>query len=79
MLRDLARKGANPPAKRALAPNLSWNGITLTAILLLSAFLNLYGRTSEGHPNSYYSAAVKNMLTSLYNFFFVSFDAGFVS
>src|ERR671921_2020665 len=62
-----------------LASNLPWHGPALAAILLLSAFLNLYGLTTEGHPNSYYSAAVKNMLTSWSNFFFVSFDAGFVS
>ena len=34
--------------------------------------------TQEGYGNEYYAAA-KNMLTSPYNFFFVSFDAGFVS
>ena len=62
-----------------MASNPPWYGFALAAILLLSAFLNLYGLTSEGYPNSYYSAAVKNMLTSWSNFFFVSFDAGFVS
>src|ERR671921_1418761 len=62
-----------------LASNLPWHGPALAAILLLSAFLNLYGLKSEGYPNSYYAAAVKNMLTSWSNFFFVSFDAGFVS
>jgi 4-amino-4-deoxy-L-arabinose transferase-like glycosyltransferase len=80
MLVDLARKGAKPSGEaRSLASNPPWHGLALAAILLLSAFLNLYGLTSEGHPNSYYSAAVKSMLTSPYNFFFVSFDAGFVS
>jgi len=80
MLGGLARKGAKHSGEaRSLASNPPWNGIALAAILSLSAFLNLYGLTSEGHPNSYYSAAVKNMLTSWSNFFFVSFDAGFVS
>ncbi|MDQ4002208.1 MAG: glycosyltransferase family 39 protein, partial [Actinomycetota bacterium] len=80
MLGGLARKGAKRSGEaRSLASNPPWNGIALAAILSLSAVLNLYGLTSEGHPNSYYSAAVKNMLTSWSNFFFVSFDAGFVS
>jgi 4-amino-4-deoxy-L-arabinose transferase-like glycosyltransferase len=59
--------------------SLGWHGPALAAILGLSAFLNLYGLAGEGYANTYYSAAVKNMLTSPYNFFFVSFDAGFVS
>ena len=64
---------------RALLQGLGWHGPVLAAILSLSAFLNLYGLAGEGYANTYYSAAVKNMLTSPYNFFFVSFDAGFVS
>ena len=64
---------------RALLQSLGWHGPALAAILGLSAFLNLYGLAGEGYANAYYSAAVKNMLTSPYNFFFVSFDAGFVS
>ncbi len=64
---------------RASLQSLGWHGPALAAILALSAFLNLYGLAGEGYANTYYSAAVKNMLTSPYNFFFVSFDAGFVS
>jgi 4-amino-4-deoxy-L-arabinose transferase-like glycosyltransferase len=64
---------------RASLQSLGWHGPALAAILALSAFLNLYGLAGEGYANLYYSAAVKNMLTSPYNFFFVSFDAGFVS
>jgi 4-amino-4-deoxy-L-arabinose transferase-like glycosyltransferase len=51
----------------------------LAVVLALSAFLNLYHLTDEGYGIPYYAAAVKNMLTSWHNFFFVSFDAGFVS
>src|ERR671939_548304 len=51
----------------------------LAAILMLSAFLNLFYLGNEGYGITYYAAAVKNMLTSWHNFFFVSFDAGFVS
>src|SRR5918999_485616 len=64
---------------RSPVSSLPWHALVLGAILVLSAFLNLHGLTGEGHPNSYYSAAVKNMLTSWSNFFFVSFDAGFVT
>jgi 4-amino-4-deoxy-L-arabinose transferase-like glycosyltransferase len=57
----------------------SWQRLALLVILLLSAFLNLFKLTDAGYGNSYYAAAVKDMLTSWHNFFFVSFDAGFVS
>ncbi|MBV9454445.1 MAG: glycosyltransferase family 39 protein, partial [Rubrobacter sp.] len=57
----------------------SWHRHILTAILVLSAFLNFYNLWGEGYGNPYYAAGVKNMLTSWSNFFFVSFDAGFVS
>lgn len=54
--------------------------IALIAILLLASFLNLFRLGREGYGNLYYAAAVKSMLTSWHNFFFVSFDpAGFVS
>jgi 4-amino-4-deoxy-L-arabinose transferase-like glycosyltransferase len=45
-------------------------------ILLISAFLNLFRLGQNGYGNSYYAAAVKSMLTSWHNFFFVSFDPG---
>src|SRR4051812_1876366 len=64
---------------RSLVSNPPWHGLSLAAVLILSAFLNLFRLTSEGYGNAYYAAAVKNMLTSWHNFFFVSFDAGFVS
>ncbi len=80
MTQELTQKRTKSPGGvRSLASNPPWNGLALAAILLLSAFLNLYGLTSEGYSNNYYSAAVKNMLASWSNFFFVSFDAGFVS
>ena len=53
--------------------------LLLSAILALSAFWNLSWLTSEGYANIYYAATVKNMLTSWHNFFFASYDAGFVS
>jgi 4-amino-4-deoxy-L-arabinose transferase-like glycosyltransferase len=52
----------------------------LIAILLLAGGLNFYSLAQNGYGNSYYAAAVRSMLASWRNFFFVSFDpAGFVS
>src|SRR3954463_2682437 len=80
MAQEMARKRNTLPSRaRSLASSPPWPGLALAAILVLSAFLNLYGLTSEGYANTYYAAGVKNMLTSWHNFFFVSFDAGFVS
>ena len=69
--------------RRSAAPRAPWHGFTPTfalgAILMLSTFLNLFRLADEGYGITYYAAAVKNMLTSWHNFFFVSFDSGFVS
>ncbi|HEX3722070.1 MAG TPA: glycosyltransferase family 39 protein [Nitrolancea sp.] len=46
----------------------------MTAIVLLSAVLNLYRLSHEGLGNLYYAAAVKSMLMSWHNFFFVAAD-----
>src|SRR5215210_3512695 len=64
---------------RQLATKTTWHRLILAAILVLSAFLNLYNLASEGYGNPYYAAGVKSMLTSWSNFFFVSFDSGFIS
>jgi 4-amino-4-deoxy-L-arabinose transferase-like glycosyltransferase len=53
--------------------------LVLTAILALAAFVNLFQLTREGYGNTYYAAAVKDMLASWRNFFFTTFDAGFVT
>ncbi|MBA2678859.1 MAG: glycosyltransferase family 39 protein, partial [Ktedonobacteraceae bacterium] len=53
-----------------------WHHISLVAILLLAAFLNFFQLQLNGYGNMYYAAAVKSMLTSWHNFFFVSFDPG---
>jgi 4-amino-4-deoxy-L-arabinose transferase-like glycosyltransferase len=58
---------------------MPWHRMALTAVLALSSFLNLSRLTSEGYGNIYYAATVKDMLTSWHNFFFASYDAGFVS
>ncbi|MGA8365381.1 MAG: glycosyltransferase family 39 protein, partial [Solirubrobacteraceae bacterium] len=50
--------------------------IALTAVLALSAVLNINHLSRNGYANTFYSAGVHSMLHSLHNFFFVSFDAG---
>lgn len=54
----------------------AWHRLALSDILLLSAFMNFFRLAQEGFANLYYAAAVKSMLTSWHNFFFVSFDPG---
>ena len=83
---DRASRRAEPfardvrwPAQLRVQAAVHKDRLALTAILILSAFVNLFQLTSEGYGNTYYAAAVKNMLTSWRNFFFVTFDAGFVS
>jgi 4-amino-4-deoxy-L-arabinose transferase-like glycosyltransferase len=67
------------PARVRMQAAVHRHLLALTAILALSAFVNLFQLTNEGYGNTYYAATVKNMLTSWRNFFFVSFDAGFVT
>jgi 4-amino-4-deoxy-L-arabinose transferase-like glycosyltransferase len=77
---------AAPPLPRAHSRDrvavltLPWHRLALGAVLLLAAVLNFWQLGRLGYPNSYYAAAVKSMLQSWHNFFFVSFDpGGFVS
>jgi 4-amino-4-deoxy-L-arabinose transferase-like glycosyltransferase len=55
---------------------LRWRHTGLAAIGVLAAVLNIAGLQTEGYANTYYAAAVKSMLQSWHNFFFVSFDPG---
>lgn len=55
---------------------LTWERLALAGILLLSAFLDVFRLNQEGYANTYYAAAVKSMLQSWHNFFFVAFDPG---
>jgi 4-amino-4-deoxy-L-arabinose transferase-like glycosyltransferase len=50
--------------------------LALGAVLAFSALLELYRLGQNGWANQYYSAAVRSMLGSLHNFFFVSSDPG---
>src|SRR5918993_2904195 len=67
------------PSKRGEKISAPARRLLLGAILALSAFWNLLRLTSEGYANVSYAATVKNMLAGWHNFFFASYDAGFVS
>src|SRR5438105_2077910 len=61
---------------RIAAGPLAWRHAALGAVLLVAAALNLWGLDREGYANTYYAAAVKSMLTSWHNFFYLAFDSG---
>ncbi len=50
--------------------------IALTAVMALSAVLNVNRLSQNAYANAFYSAGVRSMLRSLHNFLFVSFDPG---
>src|SRR5215207_5051280 len=71
--------GAPASSKREMQGKVPGHLLLLSAVLVLSAFLDLSRLRSEGYANLYYAATVKDMLASWHNFFFASYDAGFVS
>ena len=50
--------------------------VLLSAIVLLSIGLHFYNLQPIGSANTYYTAAVKSMLQSWHNFFFVAAEPG---
>jgi 4-amino-4-deoxy-L-arabinose transferase-like glycosyltransferase len=50
--------------------------IALAMVLALSAVLNVTRLAQNEYGNTFYSGAVRAMLSSLHNFFFISFDPG---
>ena len=57
-----------------------WRRLGLAGVMLISIFMNFYQLGQNGFGNLYYAAAIRSMLDSWHNFFFVSFDpGGFVS
>ncbi|GAB4534711.1 MAG: hypothetical protein Fur0018_24660 [Anaerolineales bacterium] len=50
--------------------------LLLAGIVLLSAFLHFANLNAIGNANEYYTAAVKSMLTSWHNFFFIAAEPG---
>jgi 4-amino-4-deoxy-L-arabinose transferase-like glycosyltransferase len=74
--RSPQERSVNAAAEQAQPVTTTWHRIALGAILLTAAFLNFFRLDQQGYANTYYAAAVKSMLTSWHNFFFVSFDPG---
>ena len=57
-----------------------WQRLALAIVMLISLFMNFYQLGQNGFGNLYYASAIRSMLDSWHNFFFVSFDpGGFVS
>jgi 4-amino-4-deoxy-L-arabinose transferase-like glycosyltransferase len=67
---------AEPAARDILPATRGWHRLALAAILALASFLTSEQLWAEGYPNVYYAAAIKSMLESWHNFFFVSFGPG---
>lgn len=57
-------------------PTSPWHLLALGGVLFLALCLHFFQLEQIGYGNLYYAAAVKSMLTSWHNFFFVSFDPG---
>ena len=56
-----------------LAP---WHRRALALVALIAAFCDFFQLQQNGYGNLYYAAAIRSMLESWHNFFFVSFDPG---
>ncbi len=64
---------------RALPFGLTWSMLGLTMILVIAATLRLVDAATFADGNTYYTAAVENMLQSPSNFFYAVADAGGVT
>ncbi len=70
------REDLPPEAISAKDRSPWWRRLALAAVTLVSAFMNFYQLGTNGWANTYYAAAIRSMLDSWHNFFFVSFDPG---
>src|SRR5512147_1415046 len=62
--------------KKTILPGVTIATVSVVIIMLLSLGLHLYNIQSIGDANAYYTAAVKSMLMSWKNFFFVVAEPG---
>src|SRR5215831_14135220 len=69
-------ESASPRSRFFLAATTLRQWLPLIGILLIATFLSFFRLSQNGYGNLYYAAAVKSMLESWHNFFFVSFDPG---
>ena len=75
-LRGLALRVGSAPNVVARITQARLHRVALAGVLAFSALLEFVNLSSNSWANQYYSAAVKSMLGSLHNFFFVSSDPG---
>lgn len=68
-----------PNSSRAYLSQLTWVNIALIGIVVLALGLRLINWDVFADGNTYYTAAVKNMLQSPSNFFYATADAGNVT
>ena len=71
---DLIIQPLDTPAQPAKTP--IGQKLALGAVLLFSAFVNLYNLGQNGFGNLFYAASIRSMTDNLYNFFFASYDPG---
>ena len=65
---------------RKATPSRLWPRLGLGAVTLISIFMNFFQLGQNGFANLYYASAIRSMLDSWHNFFFVAYDpGGFVS
>lgn len=62
--------------QRRILPGVSVAALLVILLMMLSLGLHLYNIGSIGDANAYYTAAVKSMLVSWKNFFFVAAEPG---
>jgi 4-amino-4-deoxy-L-arabinose transferase-like glycosyltransferase len=69
---------STPPSllKKRVLFHLTVSTILVAAIMLLTLGFSLYNIRSIGDANAYYTAAVKSMLQSWHNFFFIAAEPG---
>lgn len=64
------------PTLRVRLRTVPLTTIAIIAIVAVGAFLRLYNLSAVGDANTYYTAAVKSMLQSWHNFFYVVAEPG---
>lgn len=73
------QKAEQSIAQRGLKHWRAWHRVALVGITLIAVFMNFYQLGKNGY-SSYYPAAIRSMMDSWQNFFFVAYDpGGFVS
>jgi 4-amino-4-deoxy-L-arabinose transferase-like glycosyltransferase len=73
---DVGRSSRTSILKKDIFQNVSVPQVLVAGLMALAAGLLFYNLRSNGDANAYYTAAVKSMLQSWHNFFFVAAEPG---